>query len=140
MAGPLLEDIAAAESPPGEQLGEAYRRCCTSVSWVGEALAVHLVHGESVWNHKAFFDNVYRRTEDDTQAVAQIKSAVRLRLQRHFGTPETNGQLARRRSRATLVHRRHVERLPLVSYGIARNEECATSLPRSRLRWEEDWP
>jgi hypothetical protein len=26
-------------SPP-EQLGEAYRRCCTSVSWVGEALTI----------------------------------------------------------------------------------------------------
>jgi hypothetical protein len=35
-------------TPPGEQLGEACRRCCTSVSWVGEALAVHLLHGESV--------------------------------------------------------------------------------------------
>ena len=31
-----------------EQLGEAYRRCCTSVSWVGEALAIHLMHGEGV--------------------------------------------------------------------------------------------
>jgi hypothetical protein len=62
-------------SPPGEQLGEAYRRCCTSVSWVGEALAVHLLNGESAWNHAAFFDYVYRwMTEDDTQAVAQIKA------------------------------------------------------------------
>jgi Bacterial Ig-like domain (group 2) len=62
-------------NPPGEQLGEAYRRCCTSVSWVGEALAAHLVDGESVWNHQAFFDYVYRwMTEDDTQAVAQIKA------------------------------------------------------------------
>ena len=62
-------------TPPGEQLGEAYRRCCTSVSWVGEALAVHLLHGESVWNYPPFFDYVYRwMIEDDTQAVAQIKS------------------------------------------------------------------
>lgn len=58
-----------------EQLGEAYRRCCTSVSWVGEALAVHLLHGESVWNYPAFFDYVDRwMTEDDTQTVAEIKA------------------------------------------------------------------
>jgi hypothetical protein len=58
-----------------EQLGEAYRRCCTSVSWVGEALAVHLLNGESVWNYPAFFDYVNRwMTEDDTQAIAAIKA------------------------------------------------------------------
>ena len=38
------------------QLGEAYRRCCTSVSWVGEALAIHLLGAERFWNHPAFFD------------------------------------------------------------------------------------
>ena len=60
---------------PTEQLGEAYRRCCTSVSWVGEALAIHLLHAESVWNHPAFFDYVDRwMTEDDTQAIAEIKA------------------------------------------------------------------
>ncbi len=56
-----------------EQLGEAYRRCCTSVSWVGEALAIHILHAESVWNYPAFFDYVDRwMTEDDTQAIAEI--------------------------------------------------------------------
>jgi hypothetical protein len=61
--------------PPGEQLGEAYRRCCTSVSWVGEALAIHLLHGESIWNYPAFFDYVYRwMIEDDAESVAQIKA------------------------------------------------------------------
>jgi hypothetical protein len=30
---------------PTEQLGEAYRRCCTSVSWVGEALPIHILQG-----------------------------------------------------------------------------------------------
>ena len=60
---------------PTEQLGEAYRRCCTSVSWVGEALAIHLLHAESVWNHPAFFDYVDRwMDEDDTQAIAEIKA------------------------------------------------------------------
>jgi hypothetical protein len=58
-----------------EQLGEAYRRCCTSVSWVGEALAIHLLHAEGSWNYPAFFDYVDRwMTEDDTQAVAEIKA------------------------------------------------------------------
>jgi hypothetical protein len=58
-----------------EQLGEAYRRCCTSVSWVGEALAIHILKAESVWNYPAFFDYVDRwMTEDDTQAVAEIKA------------------------------------------------------------------
>jgi hypothetical protein len=58
-----------------EQLGEAYRRCCTSVSWVGEALTIHLMHEENVWNYPAFFDYVDRwMTEDDTQAVADIKA------------------------------------------------------------------
>lgn len=62
-------------TPPGEQLGEAYRRCCTSVAWVGEALAAYLVNGKSTWNHQAFFDYVDRwMTEDDTQAVAEIKA------------------------------------------------------------------
>jgi len=58
-----------------EQLGEAYRRCCTSVSWVGEALAVHLLQGENDWNHPAFFAYVDRwMTENDAQAVAEIKA------------------------------------------------------------------
>lgn len=58
-----------------EQLGEAYRRCCTSVSWVGEALAIHILKSENVWNYPAFFDYVDRwMTEDDTQAVAEIKA------------------------------------------------------------------
>jgi hypothetical protein len=62
-------------TPPGEQLGEAYRRCCTSVSWVGEALAIRLMNAETIWNHPAFFDYVDRwMTENDTQAVAEIKA------------------------------------------------------------------
>jgi len=58
-----------------EQLGEAYRRCCTSVSWVGEALTMHIMHTENIWNYPAFFDYVDRwMTEDDTQSVADIKT------------------------------------------------------------------
>jgi len=58
-----------------EQLGEAYRRCCTSVSWVGEALAIRLLGGVNIWNYPAFFDYADRwMNEDDTQAVAEIKA------------------------------------------------------------------
>ncbi|MEI6067582.1 MAG: hypothetical protein WCQ50_19090 [Spirochaetota bacterium] len=59
----------------GEQLGETYRRCCTSNAWVGEALSARLLHVESAWNYPAFFDYVNRwMTEDDTQAVSAIKA------------------------------------------------------------------
>jgi hypothetical protein len=59
----------------GYQLGESYRRCCTSVSWVGEALAMRLLGAVDTWNHTAFFDYVDRwMREDDTQAVADILS------------------------------------------------------------------
>jgi hypothetical protein len=61
--------------PPKEQLGEAYRRCCTSIAWVGEALSIRLLNATDVWGHQAFFDYVDRwMTEDDTQAVADILS------------------------------------------------------------------
>jgi hypothetical protein len=44
------------------------------VAWVGEALAIRLLHAEALWNHPAFFDYVDRwMTEDDTQAIALIK-------------------------------------------------------------------
>jgi hypothetical protein len=65
---PILE-------PGNEQLGEAYRRCCTSVSWIGEALTIHLMNGESAWNYNAFFDYAYRwMMENDAEAVAEIKA------------------------------------------------------------------
>lgn len=58
----------------GYQIGEAYRRCCTSVSWVGEALAARLLHAEKAWNYPAFFDYVDRwMMEDDSDDVAEIK-------------------------------------------------------------------
>ena len=57
-----------------EQLGEGYRRCCTSQSWVGEALAIRLLNGVIVWSYPDFFSYVDRwMTEDDTQAVQEIK-------------------------------------------------------------------
>jgi hypothetical protein len=58
-----------------EQLGESYRRCCTSNAFVGEALAARILNLKTTWNYPAFFDYVDRwMTEDDTAAVAAIKT------------------------------------------------------------------
>jgi hypothetical protein len=55
--------------PPSKwksNMGEGYRRCCTSCSWVGQALAARIMHAEKIWNHDAFFAYVDRwMTEDD---------------------------------------------------------------------------
>ncbi|MEZ4747631.1 MAG: hypothetical protein R3C41_16300 [Calditrichia bacterium] len=65
--------------PPSEwpdKLGEQYRRCCTSVGWVGIALAVRLMNAKHIWDHDAFFDYADRwMTEDDTWALEEIKRA-----------------------------------------------------------------
>ena len=54
--------------------GENYRRCCTSVAWVGQALAMRLLHAEQNWNHDAFFDYMDRwMYEDDSAAVEELK-------------------------------------------------------------------
>jgi hypothetical protein len=44
----------------GEGIGESYRRCCTSICWVGQALAARLLGAESAWGHDAFFAYVDR--------------------------------------------------------------------------------
>jgi hypothetical protein len=55
-------------------MNESYRRCCTSIAWVGEALAIRLMHAQKTWDHDAFFDYVDRwMTEDDTEATKIIK-------------------------------------------------------------------
>lgn len=54
--------------------GESYRRCCTSNTWVGEALAARILHAEKYWDHDAFFVYVDRwMTEDDTEFIKIIK-------------------------------------------------------------------
>jgi hypothetical protein len=62
-----------------DQLGEGYRRCCTSVSWIGEALAMRILGGQAAWNHPAFFDYADRwmdmpgtQTMTDAQCVQNI--------------------------------------------------------------------
>ena len=60
---------------PTEQLGEAYRRCCTSMCWIGEALTMHLMGAETLWNHPAFFDYAARwMCENDSAAIDTIKA------------------------------------------------------------------
>ena len=60
-------------------IGEDYRRCCTSIAWVGEALSARMMHAEDLWNHPAFFDYVDRwMTENDASAVATIKASTGL--------------------------------------------------------------
>jgi len=61
----------------GQNTGESYRRCCTSVGWVAQALAMRLLHAEKSWNHDAFFDYVDRwMYEDDSAFVKTIREAT----------------------------------------------------------------
>ena len=61
----------------GNHTSEAYRRCCTSVGWVAQALALRLMKAEKSWNHDPFFDYVDRwMYEDDSQFVKVIKEAT----------------------------------------------------------------
>lgn len=56
-------------------LGEEYRRCCTSIAWIGEALAARLMGAIDKWNHPPFFDYCDRwMTEDDSEYVQIIKN------------------------------------------------------------------
>jgi hypothetical protein len=60
-------------------IGEEYRRCCTSVSWVGEALAARLIPGlEIAWDHPPFFAYVDRwmMSADDPQDLEAIRIAT----------------------------------------------------------------
>ena len=62
---------------PGQNTSEAYRRCCTSVAWVAQALALRLMRAEKAWNHDAFFDYVDRwMFENDAGFVKTIKQAT----------------------------------------------------------------
>ena len=55
--------------------GEDYRRCCTSIAWVGQALAVRIMGATNTWNHPPFFAYVDRwMTEDDTAQLATIQA------------------------------------------------------------------
>ena len=66
-----------------EQLGEVYRRCCTSISWIGEALAIRILNAQAAWAHQAFFDYADRwmnrpgtQTIPESQCIQDIKTAT----------------------------------------------------------------
>ena len=60
----------------GKALGEDYR-CCTSIAYVGEALAALIMNAKTFWNHDAFFDYVDRwMNENDSAAVRIIKQVT----------------------------------------------------------------
>jgi len=61
----------------GPNTSESYRRCCTSVGWVAQALALRLMRAEPAWNHDAFFDYVDRwMHENDATFVKTIAAAT----------------------------------------------------------------
>jgi hypothetical protein len=61
----------------GQKTSESYRRCCTSVGWVAQALALRLMKAEKTWGHDAFFDYVDRwMNENDAEFVQTIKKAT----------------------------------------------------------------
>jgi hypothetical protein len=71
------EHLPPAQWTDGEHTSESYRRCCTSVGWVGEALALRLLRAEKFWNHDPFFDYIDRwMYEDDTEFVKTLKAST----------------------------------------------------------------
>jgi len=83
------EHLSPAQWPTttdGTYLGNSYRRCCTSVAWVGEALAARLIPGmmES-WDHPQFFAYVDRwMTPEDPDDIQRIKSETGLTVSGDF--------------------------------------------------------
>ncbi len=71
------EHLHPSQWKQGQNTSESYRRCCTSVGWVAQALALRLIRAEGAWGHDAFFDYVDRwMYEDDAAFVKTIKEAT----------------------------------------------------------------
>jgi len=71
------EHLPPSQWKEGQNTSEAYRRCCTSVGWVAQALALRLMHAEAAWGHDAFFDYVDRwMHENDAAFVKTIKAST----------------------------------------------------------------
>lgn len=51
-----------------------YRNCCTSETWVGQALSAHLMGATNFWNHPAFFDYVDRWMAGDVEGGGAVGS------------------------------------------------------------------
>ena len=64
--------------PDEPGMNEMYRVSCTSLAWVGEALAARIMHAEKCWDHDAFFAYVDRwMTQDDAESVKIIKEQTK---------------------------------------------------------------
>ena len=75
--GPLRAHASRRSGKTGQNTSESYRRCCTSVGWVAQALALRLMHAEKAWGHDAFLDYVDRwMYENDAEFVKTIKAAT----------------------------------------------------------------
>jgi hypothetical protein len=71
------EHTPPSEWKEGQNTSESYRRCCTSVGWVAQALAIRLLRAEPAWSHDPFFDYVDRwMFQDDADSVKIIKQAT----------------------------------------------------------------
>ncbi len=69
----------------GQKTSESYRRCCTSVGWVAQALALRLMHAEQAWAHDPFFDYADRwMFENDAQFVKTIRQATGQDYDKHW--------------------------------------------------------
>jgi hypothetical protein len=71
------EHLHPSQWQQGQNTSESYRRCCTSVGWVAQGLALRLMRAEAAWGHDAFFDYVDRwMYENDAAFVKTIKQAT----------------------------------------------------------------
>jgi hypothetical protein len=65
-----------------------YRNCCTSVTWVGEALAIRLMGMQSAWGHDPFFAYVERWMNGDVPGGGDTSAAFVSELwSTHAATP-----------------------------------------------------
>jgi len=68
-------------------LGESYRRCCTSNSWVGAATAIRILHMEKIWDHDAFPAYVDRWMNEDDEPVQKVIQEARGRTFDSYQSP-----------------------------------------------------
>ena len=76
--------IAGGPQRWGDKCSESYRRCCTSICWVGQALALHLMKAEGAWDHDAFFDYCDRWMYEEDSEFLKI---LRERTGGDYGQP-----------------------------------------------------
>jgi hypothetical protein len=57
----------------------SYRNCCTSGTWVGQAVSLKILGLESIWSHDAFFDYVHRWVTADVSGGGEISGGSYIR-------------------------------------------------------------